>query len=368
MSIEVHLRHGVGAFDLDVDFTAPSGITALFGRSGAGKTTVVNAIAGLLQPREGRIEVEGTLLLDTARGISVPRHRRRVGYVFQEGRLFPHLTVRQNLRFGRRFATGDGAVADFAHVVDLLGIGALLARRPGGLSGGEKQRVAIGRALLAAPRLLLMDEPLASLDAERKAEILPYLERLRDEVRIPIIYVSHAFAEVARLATTVVALSGGRVERIGTATEVLSDPALLPAGEREDAGALLAARLVAHFPEDGLSELAIDGGRLLVARLDAGPGTGLRVRIRARDVMIALRHPESISALNVLEATFEGVSRADGPGVEVMLRVGRNRLLARITRRSLLGLGLEPGTRCYALLKTVAVSRGDLGVFEEREA
>ncbi len=206
------LRHA-SRFRLDVAFTAPAGVTALFGRSGAGKTTVVNAVAGLLRPAEGRVTVDGETLLDTARGVSVPRHRRRVGYVFQEGRLFPHLSVRQNLAFGGWFAPRGAPRPDFDHVVDLLGIEPLLARRPGLLSGGEKQRVAIGRALLAAPAPALMDEPLAALDAARKDEILPYLERLRDETRTPILYVSHALPEVARLATTIVALDAGRVAR-----------------------------------------------------------------------------------------------------------------------------------------------------------
>ncbi len=252
MGLEVALRHDLGGFRLDVAFTAPAGITALFGRSGSGKTTVVNAIAGLLRPEMGRILVDGAVLLDTTAGVFVPRHRRRIGYVFQEGRLFPHLSVRQNLVFGRWFAADRAPPAEIGHVVEMLGIGHLLDRRPAGLSGGEKQRVAIGRALLASPRLLLMDEPLASLDAARKEEILPYLERLRDEVKVPILYVSHAIPEVTRLATTVVALVDGRVALSGPATAVLSDPAILPAAERDEAGVILTARLIGHDP-DGLS-------------------------------------------------------------------------------------------------------------------
>lgn len=367
MSVEVALRHGFGGFALDVEFAAPAGVTALFGRSGAGKTTVVNAIAGLLRPEAGRIAVGGTVLLDTERGIDVPRHRRRVGYVFQEGRLFPHLSVRRNLGFGRWFAPRDVLAADFDHVVELLGLGHLLERGPGRLSGGEKQRVAIGRALLAAPRILLMDEPLAALDAARKAEILPYLERLRDEVRVPIIYVSHALPEVARLATTVVALADGRVRRAGPAAEVLSDPELFPLMGREEPGALLTARLIGHDDADGLSELALDGGRLLVGRVAAAPGARLRVRIRARDVMIATRRPEAISALNILEARVAGVVRDEGASLEVALAVGADRVLSRITRRSFQGLGLAPGLRCWALIKSVSVGDEDLGLFRERD-
>ena len=366
MDLEVALRHDFGSFHLQVAFEAPSGITALFGRSGSGKTTVVNAIAGLLRPDTGRIAFGGTVLLDTTAGTFVPRHRRRVGYVFQEGRLFPHLTVRQNLGFGRWFAPDRAPAAEVARTVEMLGIAHLLDRRPAGLSGGEKQRVAIGRALLASPRLLLMDEPLAALDSARKEEILPYLERLRDEVRVPILYVSHAMAEVTRLATTVVALADGRVTLSGPATTVFSDPAIFPAGERSEAGVLLTARLVGHEP-DGLSTLLLDGGRLLVPRVEAPFGARLRVRIRARDVMIATRRPEAISALNLLEATFLEAS-GDGAEVDVALAVGRDRLRARITRRSLEALGLAPGKACFALIKTVAVGQQDVGLFEERDA
>ena len=242
--LEVDIEHRLGAFELDIHFRSGRGLTALFGRSGAGKTSVVNAIAGLVRPERGRIVVDGAVLLDTERGIGAPVHRRRVGYVFQEGRLFPHLTVRQNLLFGRWFAPGFAPAAQLDDVVDLLGIGALLDRRPGRLSGGEKQRVAIGRALLAAPRLLLMDEPLASLDARRKDEILPYIERLRDQAGVPIVYVSHAIAEVTRLASTIVLISDGRVRAVGPLQEVMGRAELYPMAGRFEAGAVLAVSVV----------------------------------------------------------------------------------------------------------------------------
>jgi len=368
MTLAIDIKHRLGAFLLDARFETGGGLIALFGRSGSGKTSIISIIAGLIRPERGRIAIEDDVLVDTARDIFVPCHRRRIGYVFQEGRLFPHLTVRQNLLYGRWFAPRAKRGDDLERVVDLLGVGALLERRPGRLSGGEKQRVAIGRALLADPRLLLMDEPLASLDEERKAEILPYIERLRDEVRVPILYVSHAVPEVARLANTVVAMAGGRVVRSGPAAAVLSDPGIFPSDEQDEAGVILSARLAAQHPAEGLSELALGSARLTVPRVEAPEGARLRVRIRARDVMVALVRPEAISALNVLPASFEAVLRTDGAQVEVALALGpRDRLIARITRRSLAALALAPGTPCFAVIKTVAVGRQDLGVFEERD-
>jgi molybdate transport system ATP-binding protein len=225
--LSVAVEHRLGDFILDAAFDSGGGLTALFGRSGSGKTSLVNAIAGLIRPAHGHVVVDGEVLTDTARGVFVPARRRHIGYVFQEGRLFPHLTVRQNLLYGRWFARSRGRRAgghagEVEQVVELLGIADLLGRRPANLSGGEKQRVAIGRALLAHPRLLIMDEPLASLDEARKTEILPYIERLRDEFGIPIVYVSHAIAEVTRLATTMVVMSEGRVAAVGPTAAIMA--------------------------------------------------------------------------------------------------------------------------------------------------
>jgi molybdate transport system ATP-binding protein len=359
MSVAVALRHAFPGFALDVAFEGAPGVTALFGRSGSGKTTIVNAVAGLMRPAQGRVVVDGAVLLDTARGVCAPPHRRRLGYVFQDGRLFPHLSVRGNLLYGRR-AVGLGEGREVAHVIEMLGIGDLLARRPAGLSGGEKQRVAIGRALLSAPRALLMDEPLAALDDPRKAEILPYLERLRDETRIPILYVSHSVAEVARLATTVVVLESGRVARAGPADAVLSDPAAAPALGVRDAGAILRTAVAAHHP-DGLSELRFSGGTLWLPQVAAPPGARFRVRIAARDVMIAIQRPEGLSALNVVPARVASLRQGEGPGVMARLQAGEDFLLARLTRRSADRLGLTPGMACYAVIKAVSVAPGDVG-------
>ncbi|MCU0905965.1 MAG: molybdenum ABC transporter ATP-binding protein [Rhodobacteraceae bacterium] len=357
MTLDIRLAHALPGFDLDIAVTAPPGVTVLFGPSGSGKTTVVNAVAGLLRPDRGCIAVDGRVLLDTDAGLNLPPHRRRLGYIFQEGRLFPHLTVRQNLTYGRWFAPRDAAPESLSRVVEMLGIGALLHRRPGALSGGEKARVAIGRALLSAPRMILADEPLAALDEARKAEILPYLERLRDEVAVPILYVSHASAEVARLATTVIALRGGRVVASGPPSQVLADVAAVGA---RGAASLLTARVVAH-DQDGLTALETAGGPLWLPRLDAAPGRTLRVRINAQDVILSRDRPQGLSALNILAGRIADIRLGDGPGALVTLAIGDDRLAARITRRSVQALALAPGQTCHAVLKTVAVAPGDVG-------
>lgn len=357
--LSVSLQHRLDGFSLDVRFEAPPGLTVLFGGSGSGKTTVINAVAGLLRPDRGRIEVNGETLCDTEAGYWLPPHKRRLGYVFQEGRLFPHLSVRQNLKFGQWFSPKGVQAEDMSRIVEMLGIGHLLDRRPNGLSGGEKQRVSIGRALLASPRLILADEPLAALDNARKAEILPYFERLRDETDIPILYVTHSPAEVARLATTLVALDKGRVVRDGPALEVLGDPMFTPSGVRS-VGAVIEARVVAHH-DDGLSELDAGGARFFLPRLPQPPGTTLRVRIAAQDVMLSLSRPAGISALNVLEGRIAQVRSGDGPGAIISLDTVAGRVLARVTRRSVAALNLFDGLTVYAVVKTVSIAPQDVG-------
>jgi molybdate transport system ATP-binding protein len=354
MSLSVAIRHRLGALSLDVAFEAPDGVTALFGRSGAGKTSVVNAVAGLLRPDGGRIVLNGRVLRDGGAGTDVPIHLRNVGYVFQDARLFPHLTVRRNLLYG---AASD---RHLGRICDLLGLGDLLSRRPRSLSGGEAQRVAIGRALLSEPELLVMDEPLAALDVARKQEILPYLERLRDEAGLPILYVSHSVEEVARLATTLVLMESGRVVRAGPAAELFADPALSPIFGPRAAGALLSGRIAAQH-EDGLTEVLVSGGLLFLPETLGAPGDPLRVRIEAQDIMLALTRPERVSALNILPAEVADLHTGQGPGVMVQLRAGDDLLLARITRRSAEALALAPGTACFAVLKSVAVARGAVG-------
>jgi molybdate transport system ATP-binding protein len=355
--LQVAVEHEQGAFRLAAAFTCGEGVTALFGQSGAGKTTLVNAIAGLVRPRHGTITLDGEPLFDSARGIHVPARRRRFGYVFQEGRLFPHLTVQQNLVYSRLFDSRSPAPGELDRVVALLGLQELLGRRPAQLSGGEKQRVAIGRALLARPRLLLLDEPLASLDQMRKREILQYLELLRDEVRIPIVYVSHTVEEVIRLADTVVLLSAGKVVAAGGVEEVMGRPDLRPAAGIFEGGAVIDARVTGQDMPYDLTTLAFDGGTLVVTNLDALVGEPVRVRIRARDVSIALELPRRISIQNILRGKVSAIDAERSGIVDVSIAVGAVTLRSRVTRRAAEQLALAPGLEVYALIKAVSLDR-----------
>lgn len=358
MTAEIALSHRLGAFRLDAAFrfSAP-GVTALFGASGAGKSTILHAIAGLIRPQAGRIVVEGATLLDTARGIDVPARARRMGVVFQDARLFPHLSVKANLLYGRQRAPEKAGAADVDHVVGLLGLDRLLERSPATLSGGERSRVALGRALLMRPRALLLDEPLAALDAPRKAEILPYLESLRDEARVPILYVSHSIDEVARLASHVILLDEGRVKAEGSVFDVTARLDLatehLPL-----AGAVLEAVIASHDAAYGLTSLIVAGQSLTVPAIARAAGDKVRIRIDPRDVMLALTRPEGISANNVLAADIAEV-RAEGAHADVLLSLGEARLIARITRRSAERLRLAPGLGVFAVIKSVTVGGRD---------
>lgn len=357
--IEVDVEYRVGQLALRADFKSPARITALFGRSGAGKTTLINIIAGLIRPERGRVSINGETLFDSERGIDIPVSRRRIGYVFQEGRLFPHMSVRQNLAYGRFFARAEKG-GEFDVVADLLGLGPLLNRRPGALSGGEKQRVAIGRALLSTPRVLLMDEPLTSLDSPRKSEILRYIETLRDQLNIPIVYVSHAIQEIVRLAETVVVMHDGRVVATGTAGEVLDRSDLETSIDPSEVGAVIETSVASYDSTYDVSTLRFEGGELLVTKLDASLGTPVRVYLRARDIALALERPMRTSMLNVLQGQIDRVDiRPSRATVDVHLRMGQARLTARITRRSHDQLGLHAGQSVYALVKAVALDRSN---------
>lgn len=345
LMLEVAFRHRFPGLSLDVAFRAPGGVTALFGPSGCGKSTAINAIAGLLRPDQGRIALDGRLLLDGATNLSP--QARRIGCVFQDARLFPHMTVAANLRYPSRWR--PGAARDFDRIVGMLALEPLLKRRPGTLSGGERQRVAIGRALLSDPALLVMDEPLAALDEGRKAEIMPWLERLRDQIRLPILYVSHSVPEVLRLATTVVLMRQGRVSHSGPLAEILADPALAPQLGAREAGALIRATVEGREP-DGMTRVATADGPMLLPELDLPPGRVLRLRILAHEVMLARAAPQGLSALNVLPVT---VTRVEGGLVQLAL--GDERMLAQVTPRSVKALELQPGIACHAIVKSVSV-------------
>ena len=354
MTLRVQLRHGFPGAAIDVAFEVPTpGLTAVFGPSGAGKSTVIAAVAGLLRPDSCEIVLDGVVLADTASGSWVPPESRRAGLVFQDARLFPHMSVRTNLNFGLRRAP-PGPMR-FDDIVALLGLGALLDRRPHTLSGGERQRVAIGRALLAQPRLLLMDEPLASLDAARKAEILPYLARIKTSMHLPVLYVTHAMEEVARLADTMVLMQAGRSIATGD-LPAMTARADLPLARRDDAAAVLPACVMAHDPARQLSVIAAGGAELLVPLLDDPVGTAIRVRIPAREVILAREAPAAISIHNIVAGTVRAVAE-DTPRhaalVEIALPSGA--FLARVTPDAILRLALAPGVPVLALIKSVAI-------------
>jgi len=354
--LEVRLAHRFGAqgFDLDIGFTAPdSGVTALFGPSGCGKSTILAAIAGLLRPRSGRVTLDGQPLLDTQAQVFLAPEKRRCAVVFQEARLFPHLSVETNLRYGLRRAPQGAEGPGFDEVVALLGLAHVLARRPGRLSGGERQRVALGRALLARPRLLLMDEPLAALDAPRRAEVLPFLARLRDAARIPILYVTHALGEVDALADRLVLLQAGRVLAEGP-VEALAARTDLPLAARRDAGSLIACVIEGHDPARGITRISFPGGTFLVPLREEAPGSRARIRLRARDVAVATEPPRGLSTQNILAATLLAIGPTNSPQEAFLqLRIGPTTILARVTCDSVERLQLLPGMALWAVVKAV---------------
>jgi molybdate transport system ATP-binding protein len=354
MSLAIRLRHRFPSIQIDIAFEVQAaGVTVLFGPSGAGKSTVIAAAAGLLRPDACRVAVDGMVLADTAAGVWLPPERRRVGLVFQDARLFPHMSVATNLRFGMRRAA-PGPVR-FDEVVELLGIGALLARRPHTLSGGERQRVAIGRALLAQPHLLLMDEPLASLDDARKAEILPYLTRLKTALRLPVIYVTHSLDEVNRLADSMVLLEAGRVVGSGTVSEVAARTDL-PLAQRDDAGALLLCRVVAHDVGRELTRLEGGGATFWVPLLDAPLQAERRIRIPAREVILAGKPPDAISVHNIVPGVVRRITgEAARRSVLVEIALPSGALLGRVTPDAIVRLALSPGTPVLALIKSTSI-------------
>ena len=357
LSVDITLTFGAFTLRLTEDF-ALSGVTAVFGPSGCGKSSLLRVIAGLERGAVGRVALGAEVWQDDR--VFVPPEGRELGYVFQDARLFAHLTVAGNLQFASRRA-GQAAGFAPAEVIRVLDLDPLMPRRPDQLSGGEKQRVAIGRALLSRPRLLMLDEPLAALDALRKAEILPYLERLAAEAKVPVLYVSHAVSEVARLATNLIVMQAGSVTLRGPLAQVLADPAAVPLMGVRDAGAVLTGRVVSYDPVDQLTELALDRARLILPGALGPLGTRVRVRVPAQDVILSVSPPVGLSALNVLPVTITALVPGQGPGVAVGLACGADRLLARVTRRSVAAMGLHEGMQVFAILKATAVGQNDIG-------
>ncbi len=363
-AIAVDCQLTQGRFRLAAAFDSSAGVTALFGPSGSGKSTLIDVIAGLRQPDHGRVVIGDSVLLDTERGIRVPAHKRRIGMVFQDAQLLPHLSVRRNLLYGQAYTPPAERRVTLGAVTEALGIGHLLERAPATLSGGERQRVGIGRALLVSPRLLLMDEPLASLDANRKLEILPFIEHLRDAFGIPIVYVSHAVEEVARLASRVVRLAEGRVVAVGTPAETLSPTALGRGADRFNAVSMITGRVAREDPSYGVTVLAHPAGEIVLPWRIADAAQPVRVAIRATNVTLAVQRPSNVSVRSALHGSVVRVETDDGPFALVTIElVGGDLLFAYATRLAIDELGLDAGDHVHALVKTVAIDeRGVTGL------
>ena len=357
--LTIDARIAYPGFDLDISHRfGLDGITALFGPSGCGKTTLLRIIAGLESRAGGRIAFGDETWLDDEGRVFVPPHRRGVGYVFQDARLFPHLSVAGNLHYAARRSARIDRRIDFDDVVAALDLESLLHRRVGVLSGGERQRAAIGRTLLTRPRLLLMDEPLAALDIQRKAEILPYIERLPRAFGVPVIYVTHAIDEVAWLAQRMVVLAAGTKIADGPVSDVLERLDLQPATGRFEAGVVLTARIVGHDNRFHLTRLDHHGQAIDMPMVDLPIGSEVRLRVRARDVSLATERPRGISVRNILSGTISRIEEeADTAFAETLVNVGGAKLRARITRAAVADLCLAPGTAVFALVKSIAFDR-----------
>jgi len=353
--LEVSIARQLPGFRLDATFTAPTpGVIALFGRSGSGKSSLTNVIAGLLAPDSGTVCLDGEMLTDVRRGLTVPVERRRIGYVFQDARLFPHLSVAGNLRYGERRRRDAPTLIGFDEVVELLGLARLLERRPWQLSGGERQRVSLGRALLSQPRLLLLDEPLASLDVARREEVLPYLVALRDRLSMPMVYVSHQFDEVLRLATHLVLLEAGRVVAEGPVEEMSLYPELQSVIGPDLVGAVVDGLVTRVNADTGSAELAVGTGTLQVSLREVALGARVRLQLLARDIILATQPVQGLSVRNALASTVIAISDDVFGAVLVRVDVGGAIVLARITQDARRALNLRPGDAVWTLVKAVS--------------
>jgi molybdate transport system ATP-binding protein len=353
LSVAVKKRRG--SFSLDACFELPTpGVVALFGRSGCGKSTLVNVIAGLLDADTGRVALDDRALLDTERRLNVPPERRRIGYVFQDARLFPHMNVAANLKYGEKRAPPHRYVS-LNEVSDLLDLGSLMDRRTHQLSGGERQRVAIGRALLSQPSLLLLDEPLASLDAARRDEVLPYLEILRDQLAVPMVYVSHNFDEVLRLATYVVLMESGKTIAQGGVGEMSLNKDLRSIIGADAVGAIVDGTVLGVDAESGLMRVKVGRGELKVQAANAVAGTKLRVQLLARDLIVATQAPQHLSVRNILSGVVTAVTSDDSESDLVAIDIGGTLIMARVTKAATRELALVPGLPAWALVKAVSL-------------
>ena len=353
--LQVMVKKRRGAFTLDAQFELPTpGVVALFGRSGCGKTTLVNVIAGLLDADTGRVALDETVLLDTALRVDVPPEKRRIGYVFQDGRLFPHLSVAANLRYALKRA----AIAPFVtldRVADLLDLSPLMNRRIHELSGGERQRAAIGRALLSQPSLLLLDEPLASLDASRREEVLPYLEILRDQLAIPMVYVSHNFDEVLRLATHLVLIESGRTTAQGNVGEMSLNGAVRAIIGADAVGAIVDGTVLGFDASSGLTRVQVGQGELKIHCGRAAPGARMRVQLLARDLIVATHPAQHLSVRNSLPGIVTGITDDVDDSHLIAIDIGGTLIMARITKAATQELRLVPGSKVWALVKTASL-------------
>jgi molybdate transport system ATP-binding protein len=361
--LNVRIRRRLGAFAIDLAFEAGKGVTGIIGPSGAGKSMTLETLAGLARPDAGRIAFGDEIFVDTEQSIFTPPERRRIGYVFQNPHLFPHISIAENLVYGARRRPSHGVIAQ-DELIDLLGLGALLDRRPHRLSGGEAQRVAIGRALLSNPQLILMDEPLSSLDPRRRLEIMPFIETLHRRLDLPILYVSHNIDEIVRLADRVLVLHGGKIVAAGEVAEVLNRPEVqnLILGEEDrnaDPATIFEARIVRHDEVHHLTELAVGAATLSLAHVDRPAGAAVRLRIHARDVAVATERPKGLSIQNIIEARVAALQPAGAVQIDVTLAIdGAPDLRARITTRAAGQLALRPGATVWALVKSVVLASG----------
>ncbi len=353
--IKARFRLAYDDFSLNVDLSLPgTGVSVLFGQSGSGKTTLLRCIAGLEQAPKGYLKINGTIWQDSERKIFLPTYKRPLGYVFQDANLFSHLTVLDNLQYGLKRIKNNLGIIKLNQTIELLGVGHLLERMPSNLSGGERQRIAIARALALNPEILLMDEPLASLDLKRKQEILPYLSRLHQQLDIPVLYVTHSQQEVAQLADTLVILENGRCLASGPLAETQSRLDLPLAQDRE-AATVWQVHIAEHESDYHLTRVQFDGGSLSLSLVEAEIGSPLRVQIYARDVSIALTEPSATSILNVLPAVIKQITEGRDSQAVVQLKVGQQLLLAHITRKSLLMLGLRIGMSVFVQIKGTSI-------------